>query len=436
MRYFGLIDTDLVLKSSQLISEMAANEIIRRYSEVFPVPRSLGHVVEELASCSDSPMLRHWVSVSISLLRAKMKVLDPEPRFVAHFYVDSLRPERISEIHALRALEVVTADRWSRGVAFDWEDNSIQPPSRFSCWGLGTIVVRKPSPGMSVRGSRTELCIEIGGNTAKFTSGSDMPELSAGLDFEPSLRVETRAGEVILPIDVSGLADSYHSNAPIVRSIGANREWIGVFKDAIDLLYSQSPSMAADCVRLSPAALALHCGGTVFGSSSPQEVMGLVFLPGVTDCYDVAECFLHESLHQKLYRVEEGASLFEGEAADDEIYYSPWRSDPRPLRMLMHGAYVFAGVSNFWKQNCLNSSNQESRENAVFHCYYRAKQARTAMDIVSKYGCRTAMGLKVSEVIEAGIDDALSGLHVEPFVTDDAKSRLRGHREMFAKYRQ
>lgn len=436
MHYFDLISTDLVMRSSQLISEMTTKEIIRRYSEVFPAPRSLGHVVEELASCSDSPKLRHWVSVSISLLRAKMKVLDPEPRFVAHFYIDSLRPERISEIHALRALEIFTADRWSRGIAFDWEDNTIQPPARFNCWGLGTIVVRKPSPGMSLRVSGTELCIEIGGNTAKFTPGNDLPELSAGLEFEPSLRVETRAGEVVLPIDVSGLADSYHSNAPIVRSIEANREWVGVFKDAIDLLYSQNASMAVDCVRLSPAALALHCGGTAFGSSSPQEVMGLVFLPGVSDCYDVAECFLHESLHQKLYRVEEGASLFEGEAADDEIFYSPWRSDPRPLRMLMHGAYVFAGVSNFWKQNYLDSSDQESRENAGFHCYYRAKQARAAMDIVSKYDCRTATGVKVSEVIEAGIDGALTDLHVEPFAVDDAESRIRNHREMFAKYTQ
>jgi HEXXH motif-containing protein len=289
---------------------------------------------------------------------------------------------------------------------------------------------------MSVRVSDNELRMNIGGNAAKFMTESDLPELSPGLEFEPSLRVETSAGKVLLPIDVSGLADSYHSNAPIVRSMRANREWIEVLKDAIDLLHSQSASTALNCVRLSPAALALHCGGTAFGSSSPQEVMGLVFLPGVTDRYDVAECFLHESLHQKLYRVEEGASLFEGEAADDEIFYSPWRSDPRPLRMLMHGAYVFAGVSNFWKQNYLNSSDQESRRNAGFHCYYRAKQAQIAMDIVSKYSCRTAVGIKVSEVIESGIDDAMADLRVEPFAVEDAETRLKSHREMFSKYTQ
>lgn len=436
MRYFHSIDTDLVLRSSEIVGAIARKEVVRRYLQIFPVPPSLEQVVQALGSCSDSPKLRHWVAVSVSLLRAKLKVLDPEPRFVSHFYIDSLRPERISEIHALRALEIVAADHWGAGASFEWKDDSIQSTLRFNCWGVGTIVLQEPCLGMSVRVSGDELLIGLGGETARLASESNTLELSSGLRFERSLSVKTRAGPVVLPVDVAGLADSYHSNAPIVRSQEANREWAGVLKDAIDLLYSNSASMATECVRLSPAALALHCGGTAFGSSSPQELMGLVYLPGVTDVYDVAECFLHESLHQKLYRVEEGASLFEGEAGDDEAYYSPWRSDARPLRMLMHGAYVFTGVSNFWKQNYLESNDPDFRENAGFHCYYRAKQAQAAMEIVSKYDHRTAMGQKVSQVIEAGIAEAITGLQPSAFAVGDADSRLYSHRKAFARYRQ
>ncbi len=34
---------------------------------------------------------------------------------------------------------------------------------------------------------------------------------------------------------------------------------------------------------------------------------------------------------------------------DETRYYAPWRQDPRPLGGLLHGAYAYLGVSDFWR---------------------------------------------------------------------------------------
>ena len=82
MSYFDAISTDLVMKSSTIINKVTTNDIVRRVVEIYELPDSFLPIVEALAQCDDSPKLRHWVSVSRSLLRSKIQVLDPEPRFI------------------------------------------------------------------------------------------------------------------------------------------------------------------------------------------------------------------------------------------------------------------------------------------------------------------------------------------------------------------
>lgn len=434
MSYFKKIDTELVMKSSMIINELTTRDVARRVIDTYEIAPSFIPVLEALWQCSDTPKLRHWVSVSRCLLRSKMRMLDPDPRFVAHFFVDSLAPARIMEIHAFRALEIVLEDCLSKGRDFDWTDDSVLFPPTFNIWKVGTIRPKNALHGVDLHLTKGGLTVRsVASEVSAFCDCSNA-HASGNLTFTSAILVTTPAGEFVVPMDVPGLADAFHSNAPVVRGREANHQWLKVFEKAVDLLHSQRPDLARDCAKLSPAVLALHSGGTSFGSSSPQEVMGLVFLPGVDDPYDVAECLLHESLHQKLYRVEEGAPLFIEGQDEEEIYYSPWRSDGRPLRMLVHGAYVFVGVSHYWKTHYERLTYGEDRDNAAFHCYYRAKQAETAIAIVDKHDRRTDMGRKVSEIIREGIDGALSGLTVPPAVQAEANMRLEQHLSRFVRF--
>ena len=436
MNYFSTVDTDLVLKSSAIIHEMTTRDIAQRMAMSFEFAPSFLRIMDTLPDCGDTPKLRHWVSVSRSLLRSKLQTLDPDPRFVAHFFIDSLRPTRVHEIHAFRALEIALESAIHRGQDFEWHDETILCPPTFNVWGHGTALSKQQFQGFKLTLAERQLQIGFGQCELSIDLDTRALELPGEVAFQADLKAPTIVGDFAVPINVSGLSDTYHSNAPIVRGVEANKEWASVFQQAVQILYNQSPAIAQDCLKLSPAVLALHTGGTSFGSSSPQEAMGLIFLPGVDDAYDVAECLLHETLHQKLFRVEEGAPLFDAVRGDDEIYYSPWRSDARPLRMLMHGAYVFTGVSHLWKGIHASQSNEIERDNAAFHCYYRAQQAAAAMKIVEKFECRTDMGLRISRIINDGIEDALDDLEVSASVMDEAFARLEQHRAKFGRHLQ
>ena len=435
MDFFHVIDTALVMHSSAMVSRMTTEDIASRALSSMDVPNSFTPIVDGLTDCIDSPKLRHWVSVSRSLIRSRLKVLDPEPRFVSHFFVDALHPGRIGEIHAFKALEVLLEHHLVNGTAFSWEDPDVQAPPQFNLWRVGTITLRQPCRGVWVIFSEDDLFIRFGSCEFRYERSSGHTRSHGDVGFHPSFMIETSAGTIQVPLDVPGLADCFHSNAPIVRGIEAIQEWAPAFQAAADILHRQDAAMARDCLLLTPAVLALHTGGTSYGSTSTQEILGLVFLPGVLDPNDVAECLLHEAMHQKLFRVEEGAPLYKEELGDTEIYYSPWRSDPRPLRMLVHGAFVFAGVSHFWKSLQLSAcEDSEERENAGFHSYYRALQAQAAMRIVAKYPGRTHMGRKVSAIIDQGIEQALATTDISATTIEEAHRRLSEHKTSYSRF--
>ncbi|MFI7403425.1 HEXXH motif domain-containing protein [Streptomyces sp. NPDC049541] len=55
---------------------------------------------------------------------------------------------------------------------------------------------------------------------------------------------------------------------------------------------------------------------------------------------------IHEFRHTLLNGLIFLAPLFE-DCAD--LFYAPWRDDPRPLGGLVHGAYAFSGVARYWR---------------------------------------------------------------------------------------
>ena len=60
----------------------------------------------------------------------------------------------------------------------------------------------------------------------------------------------------------------------------------------------------------------------------------------------LASVLVHECQHAKLNAV---LDLIPLSRPDQARYYAPWREDPRPLGGLLHGAYAYLGVSDFWR---------------------------------------------------------------------------------------
>jgi hypothetical protein len=86
-------------------------------------------------------------------------------------------------------------------------------------------------------------------------------------------------------------------------------------------------------------------------SASYTEAFGSALVSLPHDAADLAVTLVHEVRHSVLNRLSHEVKLFDRPAAgeSDVLLYAPWRADPRPPWGLLHGAYAFAGVVEFWR---------------------------------------------------------------------------------------
>jgi hypothetical protein len=74
--------------------------------------------------------------------------------------------------------------------------------------------------------------------------------------------------------------------------------------------------------------------------------------------YLLAEAIVHEYSHNLLNMIITNGDMFDGEIPNEEIYYSPWRNDPRHISGLLHAVFVFNNVSKLLDKILRTSLNE------------------------------------------------------------------------------
>jgi HEXXH motif-containing protein len=91
-----------------------------------------------------------------------------------------------------------------------------------------------------------------------------------------------------------------------------------------------------------------------YSNVSHSELPGAFIVTKLEDPLIMADRFIHELHHNRLFCLEEqGGGFFDDERQDslgDARFYSPWRDEPRPLHGLLHAFYVFQPVWHFWRR--------------------------------------------------------------------------------------
>ncbi len=64
--------------------------------------------------------------------------------------------------------------------------------------------------------------------------------------------------------------------------------------------------------------------------------------------FRLAESILHEAMHLKLTLIENIVPLVE--ANTNTLFYSPWRSEERPIKGVLHGLFVFRAIKEFYEE--------------------------------------------------------------------------------------
>jgi HEXXH motif-containing protein len=237
-----------------------------------------------------------------------------------------------------------------------------------------------------------------------------------------------------VPLHLPRLLARDQQDLPIVQSEVYAQAWARDVANAGNVLGRYLDDSTRPVLKLVSRILPIFCPPPNVGSGSREEALGHVFLPATDEQDQIAECLYHEALHQYLFHLEHCVDLFDASTPSESRFYSPWRSDPRPLRMTLHGAFVFAGVAEFylWREAEVELGiNARECHRRAFH---RTKQARRALEIVERHGRPTRAGRLVIGSIEATLD-AIS-LLVRPHTEDkrEVETLIAEHEARFAAY--
>ena len=106
------------------------------------------------------------------------------------------------------------------------------------------------------------------------------------------------------------------------------------------------------------------------------------------------EAILHEAMHLQLSLIERYIPLIES-TGETELYYSPWRNEPRPARGVLHGLFVFRAIYEFF--SILNTCPQS----APVNFYVNRRLERIAHEIRSLTGFPSSAALTATGALFA-----------------------------------
>lgn len=145
-------------------------------------------------------------------------------------------------------------------------------------------------------------------------------------------------------------------------------------------------AIAAGLVALVPLTAARSSRGV---NATSMHAFGATLVSPPADGQALAVAIVHEFQHAKLGALLDLLSLHDD--SPEARYYAPWRDDPRPLGGLLHGAYAFLGVTDFWRvQRALPAAGRS--EFAEFEFARWRERVRRVLDVIADSGRLTTAG--------------------------------------------
>ncbi|MEV6603856.1 HEXXH motif domain-containing protein [Kutzneria sp. NPDC051319] len=283
--------------------------------------------------------------------------------------------------------------------------------------GLGTAVLSSHDHGEVMATSR--------GVSVRTPDGTrQLPEALTedGPDWLAHRRIRcTHAGRV-LDVRLDDIQPFRFSSARPRQRLTADEVegWQQRLDRAWRLLATKHPDIA-DELAAGMSALVPKAAASRFrlSSASSTDAFGTMEAAPVEDAATMASVLIHEFAHSKLNGV---SNLITLDIEDRHAkYYAPWRDDPRPLHGLLHGAFSFLAVTDFWQH--------ERHENPLWNLEFatRRGQVGTALEAIAGSDLLTEAGaLFVREM--TAVADSWADSKVDQPVQEIADRVLADHR--------
>nr|WP_262987004.1 HEXXH motif-containing putative peptide modification protein [Streptomyces sp. CBMA156] len=138
-------------------------------------------------------------------------------------------------------------------------------------------------------------------------------------------------------------------------------------------------------------------------SSAARQAYGAVGIARPATAPTLALLLAHEFQHVKLGAVLDLTDLYD--RADTELYFAPWRPDPRPLEGLFQGTYAHLAVTEYWGTRTLAydglPGEAADRARAQFALWRR--YTAEAVERLASTGALTGTGLRFADGMRATV---------------------------------
>ena len=195
--------------------------------------------------------------------------------------------------------------------------------------------------------------VSVDGRLLLLSSQTPVSSQASGVKLTTVSSVETENGPIFLTpvaLQLPWLVFDHVSRAAAFGSEGHRRSCAFV-EQALGHMKRHAPDSFEQFIRqVQVIALGDPLRG-ISENATSNETPGAFFAVARPNPFKLADTFIHEFHHLRLFSLESQSPLIITAGASDQgpsLHYSPWRMDLRPLRGLLHAAYVFQPVCGYW----------------------------------------------------------------------------------------
>jgi HEXXH motif-containing protein len=232
----------------------------------------------------------------------------------------------------------------------------------------------------------------------------DAPEPEGWLGLR-TVRVEGPPRLAVVLDDVDPFRNLAEPLPPDRLSDAEFASWQKLLGEAWALLCQEHPRTAAAMAEGLVCVVPLPDDGWGIRSASTGEAFGSVLISQPSDATSLALSLVHEFQHTKLGGLMHLSAICRlAQDGAPDLYYAPWRDDPRPLAGLVQGLYAFVGIMTFWKRH-REQAHGGDRKLADFEYAYARLQVGLAIaetrrsDRLAPWG--EALVQRLSETLES-----------------------------------
>ncbi|MGW7071133.1 HEXXH motif domain-containing protein [Streptomyces sp. NPDC054855] len=266
------------------------------------------------------------------------------------------------------------------------------------------------------------------------TAGPDWSRGAPGWHAVRRLELEPAGPGKLLLLDESDPYRTFpHPSPPRFLSAAEARTWQDLLTDAWEILRRDEPE-SAEAMRVGLMSLAPTPARERYRphSVTAGDAFGGVMASRPDDVAQLAATLVHEFQHTKLGGLIHLGPLSEPSAPPEQLFYAPWRDDPRPLGGLLQGIYAFAGVARFWSVH-RHAADAAYAPMAHFEFALWRAQVSSTVDLVHSHDRLTALGRRLLGALRERCEKWLAEpvppaeLALAQEVAADHRARWRAH---------